>query len=47
VHVCGSTLIWIAALYLMFALRDRGAVVPGTGEPETPGTAAAQPAAAH
>src|SRR5262249_14282855 len=45
VHVCGSTLIWIAALYLMFALRDRGAVVTDPGEPEAPGTQAAQPAA--
>jgi heme a synthase len=47
VHVCGSTLIWIAALYLMFALRDRGAVVTGTEQPESPGTSAAQPAAAR
>jgi cytochrome c oxidase assembly protein subunit 15 len=45
VHVCGSTLIWIAALYLMFALRDRGAVVTETGLPEAPATpAAAEPA---
>jgi cytochrome c oxidase assembly protein subunit 15 len=36
VHVCGSTLIWIAALYLMFALRDRGPVVTGAGQPEAP-----------
>jgi heme a synthase len=36
VHVCGSTLIWIAALYLMFALRDRGPVVTGAGRPEAP-----------
>ena len=31
VHVCGSTLIWILALRLMFALRDRGALVTGPG----------------
>ena len=43
VHVCGSTLIWIVALRLMFALRDRGALV--TGQPAAP--AAAEPAAAH
>ena len=47
VHVCGSTLIWIAALYLMFALRDRGGVVTEAGQPEAPGTSAAQPAAAR
>jgi heme a synthase len=50
-HVCGSTLIWIAALYLMFALRDRGAVESGAGQPEASATpAAAEPteaAAAH
>ena len=45
VHVCGSTLTWILALRLMFALRDRGAVVTGTGQPEPPGTPAVQPAA--
>ena len=28
VHVSGSVLIWIAALRLMFATRDRGPVVP-------------------
>src|SRR6516164_7403347 len=45
VHVCGSTLIWIAALYLMFALRDRGAVVTETGQPRAPAApAAAEPA---
>ena len=48
VHVCGSTLIWIVALRLMFALRDRGALTTGTGQPAAPGTpAAAQPAAAR
>jgi cytochrome c oxidase assembly protein subunit 15 len=38
VHVSGSVLIWIAALRLMFATRDRGPVVPaaesGSGGPE-------------
>jgi cytochrome c oxidase assembly protein subunit 15 len=41
VHVSGSVLIWIAALRLMFATRDRGPVLPvaepETGEPETGG----------
>ena len=47
-HVCGSTLIWIVALRLMFALRDRGALATGTGQPAAPGTpAATEPAAAH
>src|SRR5215472_12046982 len=45
VHVCGSTLIWILALRLVFALRDRGSLTTGTGQPEAP--AAAQPAAAR
>ena len=45
VHVCGSTLIWILALRLVFALRDRGGLTVGTGQPEAP--AAAEPAAAH
>ncbi len=31
VHVSGSVLIWIAALRLMFATRDRGPVVPAAG----------------
>ena len=43
VHVCGSTLIWIVALRLMFALRDRGALVTGLGQPETPEAAASRP----
>ena len=47
VHVCGSTLIWIVALRLMFALRDRGALAAGTGQPEAPGTPAAEPATAR
>jgi cytochrome c oxidase assembly protein subunit 15 len=34
VHVSGSVLIWIAALRLMFATRDRGPVVRQT-EPES------------
>jgi cytochrome c oxidase assembly protein subunit 15 len=45
VHVCGSTLIWILALRLVFALRDRGSLPSGTGQPEAP--AAAEPAAAR
>src|SRR5215472_4383283 len=45
VHVCGSTLIWILALRLVFALRDRGGLTVGTGQSEAP--AAAEPAAAH
>src|SRR5215467_6503859 len=32
-HVCGSTLIWILALRLVFALRDRGSLTTGTGQP--------------
>jgi len=40
-HVVGSTLIWIAALRLVFALRDRGTAA-GAGPP--PGPAAAEPA---
>jgi heme a synthase len=44
VHVCGSTLIWIAALRLMFALRDRGSLARGPGQPGTP---AAEPAASQ
>jgi cytochrome c oxidase assembly protein subunit 15 len=39
VHVSGSVLIWIAALRLMFATRDRGPVIPaaesGSGGPES------------
>src|SRR5499427_270779 len=45
VHVCGSTLIWILALRLVFALRDRGGLTTAPGQPEAP--AAAEPAAAH
>jgi cytochrome c oxidase assembly protein subunit 15 len=46
VHVCGSTLIWIAALRLMFALRDRGSLATATaGQPQAP--AAAEPAPAR
>ena len=49
VHVCGSTLIWIAALRLVFALRDRGPVIAVAGQPDTgePTAAAAEPAAAR
>jgi cytochrome c oxidase assembly protein subunit 15 len=39
VHVCGSTLIWIAALRLVFALRDRGALVGEDAEPAAAGAA--------
>ncbi len=50
VHVCGSVLIWIAALRLVFALRDRGPVTlavhrgrgarrPRPGEPAEPAAA--------
>jgi len=39
VHVSGSLLIWIAALRLMFAVRDRGPLVPPP--PESPGGPAA------
>jgi heme A synthase len=48
VHVCGSTLVWIAALRLVFALRDRGPVIAAAGQPDTgePAAAAAEPAAA-
>ena len=45
VHVCGSTLIWVLALRLVFALRDRGGLTTETGQPGAP--AAAEPAAAH
>jgi cytochrome c oxidase assembly protein subunit 15 len=44
VHVCGSTLIWIAALYLVFALRDRGPVTAGPGQPDAAQPAASTPA---
>jgi heme a synthase len=47
VHVSGSVLIWIAALRLMFATRDRGPLVPaaepGSGEPESAGPESAGP----
>jgi heme a synthase len=39
VHVSGSLLIWIAALRLMFAVRDRGPLVPPP--PDSPGGPAA------
>jgi cytochrome c oxidase assembly protein subunit 15 len=49
VHVCGSTLVWIAALRLVFALRDRGPVIAAAGQPDTgePAAASAEPAAAR
>jgi cytochrome c oxidase assembly protein subunit 15 len=37
VHVSGSLLIWIAVLRLMFAMRDRGPLIP----PDSPGGPAA------
>ena len=45
VHVCGSTLIWIVALRLMFALRDRGAWVPKPGSPGQPAPPSPPPSA--
>ncbi len=36
VHVTGSVLIWIAALLLMFATRDRGPVAAAAGVPGEP-----------
>jgi cytochrome c oxidase assembly protein subunit 15 len=43
VHVCGSTLIWIVALRLMFALRDRGPLPAATGQPAAGHRARARP----
>jgi cytochrome c oxidase assembly protein subunit 15 len=37
IHVSGSLLIWIAVLRLMFAMRDRGPLIP----PDSPGGPAA------
>jgi cytochrome c oxidase assembly protein subunit 15 len=44
VHVAGSVLIWIAALLLMFATRDRGPVADAAGAPGAP---LAEPVAAE
>jgi heme a synthase len=44
VHVSGSVLIWIAALRLMFATRDRGPVPTATGSSATGSSATGQPA---
>jgi heme a synthase len=48
VHVAGSLLIWIAALRLMFAARDRGPLIPpppeGPGGPAATALPHAQPA---
>jgi heme a synthase len=44
VHVAGSVLIWIAALLLMFATRDRGPVADTAG---VPGAPLAEPVAAE
>ena len=47
VHVCGSTLIWILALLLVFALRDRGSLTTGTGQPEASRRPRARPVLAR
>jgi cytochrome c oxidase assembly protein subunit 15 len=50
VHVCGSLLIWIAALRLMFAMRDRGPLVPppdGSGGPAASARPQVEPAPAR
>ena len=51
VHVAGSLLIWIAALRLMFAARDRGPLIPppadGPDGPEASALPEAQPAPAR
>jgi heme a synthase len=50
VHVSGSVLIWIAALRLMFAVRDRGPLIPPSDGPGGPAASArpeAQPAPAR
>jgi cytochrome c oxidase assembly protein subunit 15 len=50
VHVSGSVLIWIAALRLMFAVRDRGPLVQppeGPGGPAASARPEAQPAPAR
>jgi len=47
VHVAGSLLIWVAVLRLMFAVRDRGPLIPPPASPAGPGASArpeAQPA---
>jgi len=51
IHVSGSVLIWIAALRLMFAVRDRGPLIPpppeGPGGPAASARPEAQPAPAR
>jgi heme A synthase len=51
VHVSGSVLIWITALRLMFAVRDRGPLIPpppeGPGGPAASARPEAQPAPAR
>jgi heme a synthase len=47
VHVCGSTLIWILALRLVFALRDRGSLTMGTGQPGAASRPRARPVLAR
>jgi cytochrome c oxidase assembly protein subunit 15 len=51
VHVSGSVLVWIAALRLMFAVRDRGPLIQpppeGPGGPAASARPEAQPAPAR
>ena len=47
VHVCGSTLIWILALRLVFALRDRGSLTTVTEQPEAASRPGARPVLAR
>ncbi len=45
VHVTGSLLVWIVALQLVFAMRDRGPVLPGSpGQPAEQAALASPPA---
>jgi len=46
-HVCGSTLIWILALLLVFALRDRGSLTTVTGQPGAASRPGARPVPAR
>jgi heme a synthase len=45
VHVCGSLLIWITALRLMFAMRDRGPLIPPPENGSGPAASARPPQA--
>jgi hypothetical protein len=40
VHVCDSVVIWVTALLLLFALRDRGAVIPAATQSQAGTTGA-------